>query len=122
MQYPRWDIGKRYGEVLQIMWFTFLYMTIIPVGAVFSCLGLLAYYWVDKYNLLRRSSIQGQVSGDLINLTLNMLQFTLVLRILGEMLFDYQIRKGVTPVSWAYLIISIAYVLIPAQALVNLVN
>lgn len=55
------------------MWFTFLYITIIPVGAIFSCLGLLAYYWVDKYNLLRRSSIEGQVSGDLVNLTSNML-------------------------------------------------
>jgi hypothetical protein len=55
------------------MWFTFLYMTIIPVGAIFSCIGLVAYYWIDKYNLLRRSSIHGLVSGDLIDLTLKML-------------------------------------------------
>lgn len=83
MEDPAYDVGKRYGEVLEIMWFTFLYMTIIPVGAIFSCVGLIAYYWVDKYNLLRRSSIKNQVSGDLIDLTLAMLEFTLPLRVGG---------------------------------------
>ena len=74
------------------MWFTFLYMTLIPVGCVFSVIGLITYYWVDKYNLLRKSAIVSQVSGDLINLTLTMLEITLILRVLGEILFDYQLR------------------------------
>lgn len=62
------------------MWFTYLYMTLIPIGGVFSCIGLFLYYWIDKYNLLRRSTIKTNVSGDLIHLTLKMLDFTLVLR------------------------------------------
>lgn len=65
------------------MWFTFLYMTLIPIGGVFSSLGLFFYYWIDKYNLLRRSTIKINVSGELIHLTLKMLDFTLVLRSLG---------------------------------------
>ena len=48
-------------------------MTLVPIGGVFSCIGLIAYYWVDKYNLLRRSTISSQVSGDLIDLTITML-------------------------------------------------
>lgn len=96
------------------MWFTFLYMTLIPIGGLFSCIGLIAYYWVDKYNLLRRSTIVSQVSGDLINLTLSMLEFTLVIRMLGEILFDYQLRGGVKIISWGYLAISVIYVLLPA--------
>ncbi len=71
------------------MWFTYLYITIIPVGGVFSLIGLVFYYWIDKYNLLRRSSIHSLVSGDLINLTLGMLEVTLFLRIAGEIMFDY---------------------------------
>jgi hypothetical protein len=74
------------------MWFTFLYITIIPIGAIFSILGMFAYYWVDKYNLLRRSTVKAHVSGDLINLTLAMLEFTLPFRVAGEILFDYQLR------------------------------
>lgn len=58
-------------------------MTLIPIGGVFSSLGLFLYYWIDKYNLLRRSTIKINVSGELIHLTLKMLDFTLVLRSLG---------------------------------------
>lgn len=83
MENPIYDVGKRYGEVMEIMWFTFLYMTIIPIGAMISCVGLIAYYWVDKFNLQRRSVVHNFVSGDLINLTLNMLEFTILLRVLG---------------------------------------
>ena len=54
LEYPEYDIGKRYGEVLEIIWFTFLYMTLIPIGGVISAVGLVLYYWIDKYNLLRR--------------------------------------------------------------------
>ena len=96
------------------MWFTFLYISLVPVGGVFSFIGLIAYYWVDKYNLLRRSTISSQVSGDLIDLTVSMLDFTLVLRILGQILFDYQLRAGVTLISWAFLAIAISYMLLPA--------
>lgn len=96
------------------MWFTFLYISLVPVGGVFSFIGLIAYYWVDKYNLLRRSTISSQVSGDLIDLTVSMLDFTLVLRILGQILFDYQLRGGVTLLSWAFLAIAISYMLLPA--------
>lgn len=75
------------------MWFTSLYMTLIPIGGLFSAGGLFLYYWIDKYNLLRRSTIKTRISGELIHLTLNMLDFTLVLRIIGDIIFDYQIRN-----------------------------
>lgn len=53
-----YDMGKRYAEVLETMWFTFLYLTLIPFGAMLTLFGLVIYYWVDKYNLLRRSSVK----------------------------------------------------------------
>lgn len=92
MEAPHYDIGKRYAEVLEIMWFTFLYMSLIPIGGIISCFGLILYYWIDKYNLLRRSTLESTVSGNLVHLTLKMLDFTLLLRTIGDVLFDYQIR------------------------------
>jgi len=80
---PSYDVGKRYGEVLEIVWFTFLYMTLIPIGGLISCLGLIFYYWIDKYNLLRRSSLRSYVSGELVHLTMSLLDFTLILRCAG---------------------------------------
>ncbi len=54
--YP-YDMGKRYAEILETMWFTFMYVSLIPFGAFLSLVGLMIYYWVDKYNLLRRSKV-----------------------------------------------------------------
>lgn len=92
MEFPNYDIGKRYAEVMEIMWFTFLYMSLIPVGGIISCFGLMLYYWIDKYNLLRRSSITNTISGNMIGFTLRMLDLTLICRSSGDILFDYQIR------------------------------
>jgi hypothetical protein len=65
------------------MWFTFLYATLIPFGAMLSLIGLSIYYWVDKYNLLRKSSLKANLSGDMTFFSLKLLDFTLILRPIG---------------------------------------
>lgn len=76
------------------MWFTTLYCSLIPVGAMASLVGLCIYYWVDRYNLLRRSAIKYKVSGKMVRLALKLLDFSLILRPVGQILFDEQIRDG----------------------------
>jgi hypothetical protein len=76
------------------MWFTYLYATLIPVGAVITVFGLICYYWVDKFNLLRRSSISGQISGNIINVSMTLLDFTLLMKPFGSIIFDTQIRDS----------------------------
>ena len=65
------------------MWFTFLYASLIPVGAFFTLFGLGFYYWVDKFNLLKRSSLFQNISGDLAVVSLKLLDFTLILKPIG---------------------------------------
>ena len=55
--YP-YMLGKRYAEVFEIIWFTFLYSELIPLGSFLMLVGLMLYYWVDKYNFLRTSAIK----------------------------------------------------------------
>lgn len=43
------------------MWFTFLYSSLIPLGSCLSLTGFIIYYWVDKYNLLRRSTLSSTI-------------------------------------------------------------
>ena len=82
-------MGKRYAEIIETMWFTFLYSTLIPGGAFLTCIGLGLYYWVDKYNLLRRSSLKNNISGNMAIISLKLLDLTLFMRAAGELLFDY---------------------------------
>lgn len=52
-----YDMGKRFAEIIEMFWFTYLYADLIPIGGILIMFGLMAYYWIDKYNLLRRASL-----------------------------------------------------------------
>lgn len=101
------------------MWFTYLYFSLIPMGAIFSCFGLGLYYWVDRYNLLRKSSLEIKVSGKLSELTLNLLDITLFWRTGSEILYDYQIRDGIGLSSWIMLGVSVIYIVIPTSKVID---
>lgn len=76
-------MGKRYGEVMESLWFTFFYMSVIPLGSALVCIELTLFYWIDKYNLLRKSSILETVSAKLCMQALFMLEFVLIFKPAG---------------------------------------
>jgi len=55
----------------------------IPLGSFITLFGLAFYYWVDKYNLLRRSSLDHNVSGELAVVSLKLLDVTLIMKPIG---------------------------------------
>jgi hypothetical protein len=85
-------MGKRYAEIVKLVWLVSLYQSLLPIGTFIAAIGLCFYYWVDKYNLLRRSSIKEAVSGFLTLRVMHLLEFSLVLKFSGELLFDHLIR------------------------------
>lgn len=106
-----------------MMWFVYLYSTLLPIGAMIICLGLIAYYWVDKYNLLRRSKVRGKISGDFIATSLTMLDFTLVLRPIGSFIFDEQIRHGNYFTSnLVMLLVGVGYMILPKDMIIDFFN
>lgn len=105
-----------------MMWFTYLYSTLIPVGAVITAFGLIIYYWVDKYNLLRRSSVTGQISGGIINKSLTLLDFTLILRPIGSIIFDSQIRDSYMVSNVIMIIIAGVFIVLPKDKLIDIFN
>lgn len=90
-----YDVGKRYAEVLETMWFTFLYASLIPMGGFLTVIGIGLYYWVDKYNLLRRSSIKENISGKLSIKALTLLDLVLIFMPLGQIIFDHFLRNKI---------------------------
>ena len=96
-----------------MMWFTFLYVDLIPVGTFLVFLGLCAYYWVDKYNLLRRSSVPLNVPAKLASKVSTLIDLTLFWRFLGEIIFDYQLRGEVSLLSLVLLVITALYIVLP---------
>lgn len=76
-------------------------------------IGLGLYYWIDKYNLLRRSSVNSNVSGELALFSMKLLDFSLLARPLGEIVFDSQIRTSYSVESIVLASIAFIYLLIP---------
>lgn len=83
MENPEYNIGKRYGEIIEMVWFTYFYASLIPIGAPLTLIGTSLFYWVDKYNLLRKSSFKQIISGGFCMQALVMLDLTLVLKPIG---------------------------------------
>ena len=108
-----YSVGKRYAEILEMMWFAFLYVDLIPAGTMAILVGLCAYYWVDKYNLLNRSSAPHNISMSLsFNIT-KLLDLTLVWRFIGETIFDFQLKGKVDLITFILLAFSILFLLLP---------
>ena len=108
-----YDIGKRYAEILKVMWFTVLYVTIVPLGTFLSILGLGLYYWVDKYNLLNRSSVKDSISGKMGRSGAKLLDLILVFKPAGELLFDLQLRLSFSWSTVVQLAFGIAFFFLP---------
>ena len=105
------------------MWFVFLYATLLPIGAVITLFGLAFYYWVDKYNLLRRSKVHGKVSGDFMRTSLLLLDFTLIFKPIGSTIFDIQLRGSSYMTSNIIMIcVAFVYIVIPKDYLIGIVS
>jgi hypothetical protein len=75
-----------------MVWFTYFYASLIPVGALIALIGGGLFYWVDKYNLLRKSSVKQNISEDLNMKALILLDLTLIMKPVGDLVFDIQLR------------------------------
>lgn len=70
--------GKRYADIMKTMWFTYAYAPAIHIGALISVVGMVIYYWVDKYNILRRRVVKENISMDLSIQMIENLEYTVV--------------------------------------------
>jgi hypothetical protein len=112
-------MGKRYADTVKTMWFTFVYVGIIPLGAGFSLLGIILYFFVDKYVLLRKSSVKSSVSSHLANYMMLLLDFTLLFKSLGELFFDLNLRHEMRISTLVMLGVSVVYLLLPLNLILN---
>lgn len=114
-----YSVGKRYAEVIEMMWFTFLYIDIIPAGSLVMFFGLCAYYWIDKLNLLRRSSFVYNISSSLSDKVARLIDLTIFWRSLGCVIFDVHLKGSVSNHSWVLLGVSIVYCILPMKDILH---
>lgn len=81
--------AKRYADIMKTMWFTFLFGSCIPLGILISMVGLICYYWVDKYNVMRRRSVKENLAKEVSIEMIEMLELTVIFCGIGNMTMSY---------------------------------
>jgi hypothetical protein len=74
---------------MKTMWFTFLYGSAIPVGILLSLMGLVLYYWIDKYNVMRRRTIKENLTKEVSIEMIEMLEATIICCGIGNITMSY---------------------------------
>ena len=74
---------------MKTMWFTFLYSGCIPIGIIFSMFGLAIYYYIDKYNVIRRRTIKESLGKALSIEMIEYLELCLIFYAIGNFTFNY---------------------------------
>lgn len=106
-----------------MVWFVYLYATLMPIGACITCAGFIFYYWVDKFNLLRRSRIECHVSSSHLNHCLTMLDFTLILKPIGSIIFDTHIRyRNYETSNIIMIVLAFVFIIFPKTWVINKLN
>lgn len=77
---------------MKTMWFTFLYSSVIPFGTICSCIGLVFYYWADKYNLIKKFTAKENISLDLTVSMIDLLDFIVIWHAIGDFYFKYKMQ------------------------------
>ncbi|CAD8212820.1 unnamed protein product [Paramecium pentaurelia] len=53
---PQVQFYDQYSYLCKTTWLTFFFAPLIPISILFGQVGLVSYYWIEKYLLLRRNS------------------------------------------------------------------
>lgn len=73
------DMALRYSNILKTVFFTAIYGPVIPIGYVFSFLGLIINYWVDKYLLIRRYVCENKLSYQLPKFIMKFMKMVVIM-------------------------------------------
>ena len=110
MEMPDYSQAKRYGDIMKTMWFTFFYGDIIPIGIIFSIMGLSLYYFIDKYNVLRRRTIKESLSKHLSLTMIQMLELIILFSGIGNLIVSIVLFGEINWQDITIIIISIIYI------------
>lgn len=106
------DIAARYSYYIGQIYTAAFYGYLIPIGIPVVLITFIVQYWVDKFNLFKRSSLKYEVSHDLTSKMFKLLQFSVPIYAIGMLLFSIEINEGITIFPLLAVAISFLFVFI----------
>lgn len=111
-QFPEFDIAFRYAYYLLQLWTVSFYAYVVPIGIPSMAVIFFFQYWVDKFNLFRRSSLLYQIDFSLSAYIIRMAEFSIFIFAIGINLFSYKIHHTVTVFNILSLVVALIYIIV----------
>ena len=110
---PTFPITSRYSSYLSDLYYLCFFSYLAPFSTVIGIPMFLTYYFIDKVNILKRSSFHPNYSYFLTDKVIHLAQSSTLLFTLGNYLFSF-ILTGVkyNPVNLISVVVSILYLMV----------
>ncbi|CAD8181933.1 unnamed protein product [Paramecium octaurelia] len=91
---PSVQFYDQYSYLCKTTWLTLFFAPLIPISILFGLIGLILYYWIQKYLLLRRNRKPPFQSSHLDREMLNLLDLSPLLLSTMQFLIDYSFHSS----------------------------
>ena len=88
-EYPEYLISDKYSDIINTMWVTFLYAPLIPIVLPFSLVYIILTYYIEKYTIMRRSTVKDVLSRNISIEMIEYLEFIIIFYSIGNFLFEW---------------------------------
>ena len=92
---PCIDLPHKYAYILKTLLLTALYATVAPIVIAISMIGLILFYFVQKFLYTRSYRVPNNVSSESFKTAVELLEYFLITFAIGEIVIYYYFYKYV---------------------------
>lgn len=104
LQYPEFDFAAAYSFFIIYVYVVAFYSMLTPLAAPILIVVFVLQYWIDKYNLFRRSSFPNDLGASLNRMIFKIFEVSMLFSALGHFIWESDVHFGITT---AYQVINI---------------
>lgn len=119
MEFVEYNLGDSYSDAMQTLWLTVLFALVLPAATIFGALSLLGYYFINKYNLLSKRSVNETLCKTLSDHMVELTEYSLPLFSFGGLYFIHKITGEYDFMLIVLLIVGLGYLAIPFKEFID---
>jgi hypothetical protein len=103
------ELPNKYAYILKTLWLTALYAPLIPVVVGVSMVGLILFYFVEKFLYTRSYCMPSNVSSMSFESAVELLEYFLITFAIGELIIYYyffNFQYDSVPLTWTATILA----------------
>lgn len=112
-EHPQVDFATSYSGIIKSLFSAAFYAPVVPIVLVWTLLGIFLCYWVDKYNILRKSSIGKALGVEIALQMTEVLEWYLIIFGVANFLFDWLFFKQISVLTYIMLGIAVVNAVFP---------